>query len=60
MKNKFNYISSFGILGFIALTMIDRFITKIPDRIYIPTAILIITIILYGNIRNKRKCKKTR
>ncbi len=57
MKNKFNYVSSFGILGFISLTIIDRFIVKIPDRIYIPTAILIITIILYGNIKNKRNKK---
>lgn len=57
MKNKLSYISATGILGYIVLTIIDRFITKIPDRIYIPTALLIIAIILYGHIQNKRKKK---
>ena len=55
MKNKLSYISATGILGYIILTMIDRFVTKIPDKIYIPTALLIIAIILYGHIQNKRK-----
>ncbi len=58
MKNKLSYIGSAGILGYIVLTMIDKFITRIPDRIYIPTALLIIAIILYGNIQNRRKNKK--
>lgn len=57
MKNKLSYISATGILGYIILTIIDRFITKIPDRIYIPTALLIIAIIIYGHIIAKRKKK---
>lgn len=58
MKNKLSYLGSAGILGYILLTIIDRFITKIPDRVYIPVAILIIATILYGNIQNKRNNKK--
>lgn len=59
-KSKLSYIGSAGILGYIFLTIIDRFITKMPDRIYIPISLLIIELILYGNIQNRRKNKKTR
>lgn len=57
MKKK-SYIGTIGILGYIILSITDRFIYKIPDRVYIPTAILIITIILFGHFLNKRKNKK--
>ena len=60
MKSKLSYISAAGILGYIILTVIDRFVSKIPDRIYIPTALLIIAIILYGHIQSKRKKKYTK
>lgn len=56
MKKK-SYIGAIGILGYIILSITDRFIYKIPDRVYIPTAILIITIILFGHFLNKRKNK---
>lgn len=55
MKEKVRYIGAIGILGYIILSLIDRCITKIPDIIYIPTALLIIGIIVFSNLLKKYK-----
>jgi hypothetical protein len=57
MTENLKYIGSIGILGYIILSLVDRCITKIPDIIYIPMALLLIGIIVFGNIQNKRKKK---
>lgn len=56
IKEKIKYIGALGILGYIILSLIDRCITKIPDIIYIPTALLLIGIIVFSNLlKNKKK-----
>lgn len=54
MKKK-TYAGAVGILAYIILSITDRFIVKIPDIVYIPTALLIIAMIIFGKILDKRK-----
>jgi prepilin signal peptidase PulO-like enzyme (type II secretory pathway) len=58
MKEKVRIIGAIGILAYIVLSFIDRAITKIPDVIYIPTALLIIAILLFTNNLKKYIRKK--
>ena len=55
MKEKVKYIGAIGILGYIMLSLVDRCITKIPDIIYIPVALLLIGIIVFSNLLKKYK-----
>ncbi len=54
MKEK-SFLGSIGILLYVVLTAIDRFFLEIPDYVYIPLAILGITIIIIGFIINRKK-----
>lgn len=54
MKER-SFIGSIGILLYIILSFIDRFIYKIPNTIYIPLAILGIVIIILGFVIDRRK-----
>lgn len=54
MKDKSNFIRA-GIIIYIVMTGIDRFVYHIPNIIYIPAAILGIALILIGFFRDKSK-----
>ena len=43
-----------GILMYIILSLVDRFIYKIPNFVYIPLAILGIVLIIVGFIAEKK------
>ena len=58
MKEKIRILGAIGILSYIVLLFIDRVIIKIPDVIYIPTALLIIGILLFSNNLKKYIKKK--
>lgn len=53
IKEKKGYIGAIGILGYIILSLVDRCITKIPDIIYIPIALLLISVIVFSNLLKK-------
>lgn len=50
MKEKFTQI---GILIYVILSIIDRFIIKIEDYIYIPITVLAIVFIILGFVKQK-------
>ncbi len=54
MKDK-NILISVGIIIYIVMSGIDRFIYHIPNIIYIPVAIIGIALILLGFIKDKSK-----
>lgn len=54
MKYK-SILISMGIIIYIAMSGIDRFVYHIPNAIYIPVAILGIALILIGFVKNKSK-----
>lgn len=54
MKDK-SILISMGIIIYIAMSGIDRFVYQIPNAIYIPVAILGIALILIGFVKNKSK-----
>lgn len=54
MKDKSIFISV-GIIIYIAMSGIDRFVYHIPNIIYIPVAILGIALILIGFFKDKYK-----
>ncbi len=54
MKDKSIFISA-GIIIYIAMSGMDRFVFHIPDIIYIPTALLGISLILIGFFKDKSK-----
>ena len=54
MKER-SFIGSIGILLYVILSLIDRFIYKIPNYIYIPLAILGIVIIILGFVIDRKK-----
>lgn len=56
MKEK-SFVGSIGIILYVILSIIDRFIYEIPNHIYIPLAILGIVIILAGIVVNKNNRK---
>ena len=56
---KKNWLISLGILIYIVLSGIDRFIFKVPNYLYIPIAIIGITIIIAG-FRKDKKTTQTR
>ena len=56
MKER-SFITSIGILLYVILTVIDRFIFKIPNYVYIPLAILGIAIIFAGIVIDKKRKK---
>ena len=53
MKNQ-NIFISFGIVIYIVMSGIDKFVYRLPNMVYIPIAILGIILILIGFF-----CKKT-
>ena len=57
MKER-SFIGSIGILLYVVLSLIDRFLYQIPDYIYIPLAILGIVIIIVGFVMGKKKNKQ--
>lgn len=54
MKDK-NILISVGIIIYIAMSGIDRFVYHIPNVIYIPAAIFGIALILIGFFKDKFK-----
>ena len=54
MKNK-NNLSSIGIIVFFILTLIDKFITKLPSIIYIILGSISIYLIIIGFLNEKKK-----
>lgn len=54
MKKK-NRLISLGIIIYIFLSEIDRFVYKIPNYLYIPIAIVGIALILIGFIKDKNE-----
>ena len=54
MKER-SYLISVGIVIYIVMSAVDRFIYHIPNVIYIPLAILGITLILIGFFKDKFK-----
>ena len=57
MKER-SFIGSLGILLYVVLSLIDRFLYKIPDYIYIPLMVLGIVIIIVGFVIDKKNNKK--
>ncbi len=53
MKER-SLIISIGILLYVIMSVVDRFIVSIPDWIYIPIAILGIALIIIGFIKSKK------
>lgn len=53
MMKERSYLISVGIVIYIVMSAVDRFIYHIPNIIYIPLAILGITIILIGFFKDK-------
>lgn len=54
MKDK-SILISVGIIIYIVMSGIDRFVYHMPNAIYIPVAIFGIALILIGLFRNKTK-----
>ena len=54
MKNK-NVLISIGIIIYILVSGIDRFVYKIPDTIYILVALIGIILILVGFYKDRHK-----
>lgn len=54
MKDK-NILISMGIIIYIVMSGIDRFVYHIPNIMYIPVAILGIALILIGFFKDKSK-----
>lgn len=54
MKEK-DWLVSLGIIIYIVLSGVDRFVYKIPDYLYIPFAIIGIVLIIIGIIKDKNK-----
>lgn len=54
MKER-SFLGSIGILLYVIVSIVDRFIYEIPDYIYIPLAILGIVIIIVGFILDRRR-----
>lgn len=54
MKDK-NILVSIGIIIYILMSGIDRFVYHIPNVVYIPVAVLGIALILIGFFKNKSK-----
>lgn len=54
MKDR-NIFISVGIIIYILISGIDRLVYHIPNKIYIPLAILVITLILIGFFKGRRK-----
>ena len=57
MKDK-NILIAIGILGYIILSVIDKFIYKLPDVIYIVVALILFVLILVGGIKIKKDINK--
>lgn len=53
MKDK-NILIAIGILGYVILSVIDKFIYKLPDVIYIVVALILFVLILVGGIKIKK------
>ena len=56
--NKGDLLRIIGILTYVVLTFIDRFCFNIADYIYIPIALIGISIIIVGFIINKKALSK--
>lgn len=54
MKER-SWFISLGIIIYIILTAIDRFVCKIPVYVYIPIAVIGIALIITGFIKDKNK-----
>lgn len=54
MKDK-SALISIGIIIYILMSGIDRFVYHIPNAVYIPVAILGIALILIGFFKNRSK-----
>ena len=54
MKER-SWLISLGIIIYIILTAIDRFVFKIPVYAYIPIAVIGIALIITGFIKDKNK-----
>lgn len=54
MKERSGFIS-LGIIIYIILTGIDRFVCQVPNYLYIPIAIIGIALIIIGFIKDKNK-----
>ena len=57
MKER-SFIGSIGIILYVVLSLIDRFLYQIHDYIYIPLAILGFVIIIVGFVMGKKKNKQ--
>jgi len=57
MKDK-NILIAIGILGYVILSVIDKFIYKLPDIIYIVVALILFVLILVGGIKIKKDINK--
>ena len=54
MKER-SWFISLGIIIYIILTGIDRFVCKVPNYVYIPIAIIGVALIIIGFIKDKSK-----
>ncbi len=54
MKNNPSLITSAGVLIYVLLSVIDRFVVSIADYIYIPIAITGIALTLAGIVMTRR------
>ena len=57
MKDK-NILIIIGILGYVILSVIDKFIYKLPDIIYIVVVLILFVLILVGGIKIKKDINK--
>lgn len=57
MKER-SWLISIGVVIYILLSGVNRFIYKVPNYIYIPIAIIAIVFILVGFIKDRNKYNK--
>lgn len=53
--NERNLLIKLGIVIYILLSSIDRFVAEIPNYLYLPIAIIGIAMILVGMIKNRKQ-----
>ncbi len=57
MKEKLNLLPSIGLIIYIIVSLLDKFIIEINDYIYITIMVIAIVIIVIGGILNRKNLK---
>jgi hypothetical protein len=57
VKEKLNLLPSIGLIIYIIVSLLDKFIIEINDYIYITIMVIAIVIIVIGGILNRKNLK---